>query len=64
MGLLKLFIERPIPAKPVDEPISLRIEADVTLESALTWLKLEIATVFSTCLTLDMDRLLYALLIT
>jgi len=38
--------------------------SDVTLESALIWLKLEIATVFSTCLTLEMDSLLYALLIT
>jgi hypothetical protein len=34
--MLKLFIERLIPAKPVDEPISLGLEANMTLESALT----------------------------
>jgi hypothetical protein len=33
--MLKLFVERLIPAKPVDEPISLGLDADMTLESAL-----------------------------
>lgn len=34
--MLKFFVERLLPAKPVDEPISLGLEADMTLESALT----------------------------
>lgn len=34
--MLRLFIERLIPAKPIDEPISLNLEADMTLESALS----------------------------
>jgi hypothetical protein len=34
--MLKFFIERLIPAKPIDEPISLGLEADMKLESALS----------------------------
>lgn len=34
--MLKLFLERLLPAKPVDEPVALKLPEEVTLEAAMT----------------------------